>query len=68
MGGCLPPSQISGACLYDWRRDHEVLYEGDCDLRVRTDFLAEARNRALVPLWDKYLQEARARQSHCILV
>ena len=55
-----PFGTVSGACLYDWNRDHDLLHgilSAKTTLRVRVEPMENARQRALVPLWDRYITE-----------
>jgi hypothetical protein len=55
-----PFGDVSGACLFDWKEDADLLHgrlSGRPVLRVRLGPMPNARDRALVPLWDRYIQE-----------
>ncbi len=57
-----PFGDVSGACLFDWREDADVLHGRLSDrptLRVRLKPMEGGRDRALVPVWDKYLAAKR---------
>ncbi len=53
-----PFGDVSGACLFSWKHDNLLLHgilTKKCVLRVRMSPMPDIRNRALVPVWDKYL-------------
>lgn len=57
-----PFGDVSGACCFNWTKDGLLLHGQLCDktvLRVRLTPLPDVRNRALVPVWDKYLLSKR---------
>lgn len=57
-----PFGDVSGACCFNWTKDKLLLHGKLSDktvLRVRLTPMSDLRNRALVPVWDKYLLSKR---------